>query len=67
VGINHCRFHLFVAEEFLEGADVVAILQEVGGEGVALMRLVITPATHFLCVVFIVRRNHNTGLIEISR
>ena len=35
MGIDHCGFDVFVAEEFLDGADVVAILQQVGGEGVA--------------------------------
>jgi len=32
VGIYHCGFDVFVAEEFLDGADVVAALQKVGGE-----------------------------------
>ena len=35
VGIDHGGFDVFVAEEFLDGADVVAALEEVGGEGVA--------------------------------
>ena len=35
MGINHGGFDVFVAEEFLDGADVVAALEEVGGEGVA--------------------------------
>ena len=33
--INHCGFHVFVAQEFLNGPDVVARLQEVSGEGVS--------------------------------
>ena len=35
MGVDHRGFDIFVAEEFLDGADVVAALQEVGGEGVA--------------------------------
>lgn len=35
VGVDHGGFDVFVAEEFLDGADVVAALEEVGGEGVA--------------------------------
>ena len=35
MGGDHCGFDIFVSEEFLDGADVVAALQEVGGEGVA--------------------------------
>jgi hypothetical protein len=34
MGINHCGFDIFVTEEFLDGADVVAVLQKMGGEGV---------------------------------
>jgi hypothetical protein len=34
MGINHRGFDIFVAEEFLDGADVVAVLQEVSGKGV---------------------------------
>ena len=33
--IYHGGFDVFVSEEFLYGADVVAVLEEVGGEGVA--------------------------------
>jgi len=35
VGVNHGGLHVFVTEEFLDGADVVAVLEEVGGKGVA--------------------------------
>ncbi len=35
MGVNHGGFEVFVAEEFLDGADVVAVLEEVGGEGMA--------------------------------
>ena len=35
MGVDHGGFDIFVAEEFLDGADVVAVLEEVGGEGVA--------------------------------
>ena len=35
VGVDHRRGHVLVAEELLHGADVVAVLQEMGGEGVA--------------------------------
>jgi hypothetical protein len=33
VGVDHGGFYVFVSEEFLNGADVVAILKEMGGEG----------------------------------
>jgi hypothetical protein len=35
VGVDHGGFDIFVAEEFLDGADVVAVLEQVGGKGVA--------------------------------
>ena len=35
VGVDHGGGHVAVAEELLDGADVGAVLQEVGGEGVA--------------------------------
>lgn len=35
MSIDHGGFDVFVPEEFLDGADVVAVLEEVGGEGVA--------------------------------
>lgn len=35
VGVDHGRRHVAVAEELLDGADVVTALQQVGGEGVA--------------------------------
>ena len=35
MGVDHGGFDIFVTEEFLDGADVVAALQEVSGEGVA--------------------------------
>jgi hypothetical protein len=35
MGVNHGGLHVFVAEKFLNGADVVAVLKQVGGEGVA--------------------------------
>jgi hypothetical protein len=35
VGVDHGGFHVFVAEEFLDGADVVAVLEKMGGERVA--------------------------------
>ncbi len=34
VGINHRRGHVAVAEEFLDGSDVLAGLEQVGREGV---------------------------------
>jgi len=34
MGVDHGGFDVFVAEEFLDGADVVIVLQEMGGEGV---------------------------------
>jgi len=33
VGVDHGGFDVFVAEEFLNGADVVAGFEKVGGEG----------------------------------
>jgi len=35
VGVDHGGFDVFVAEQFLHGANVVAILEQVGGETVA--------------------------------
>ena len=35
VSIDHCRFHILVAEDFLDGADVIVDFQEVGGKAVA--------------------------------
>ena len=35
MGVDHCRFDVLVAEEFLDGTDVVAIFQQVGGKAVA--------------------------------
>ena len=34
MGVNHCRANVFVAEQFLHGANVVAVRQKVCGEGV---------------------------------
>ena len=34
VGVDHGSFQVFVAEEFLNSADVIASFEEVGGEGV---------------------------------
>ena len=34
VGVDHRCAEVFVAEQALDGADVVAVLQEAGGEGV---------------------------------
>ena len=48
VSVDHRRGHVSVAEELLDGADVVACLQEVGGEGVPLMP---GPALPALCRV----------------
>ena len=35
MGVDHGGFDVFVTEEFLDGADIVAALEEVGSEGVA--------------------------------
>lgn len=35
VGVDHGGFDVFVSEEFLNGADVVSVLEKVCGEGVA--------------------------------
>ena len=32
MGVDHGCFDILVTEQFLDGADIVAILQEVGGE-----------------------------------
>ena len=33
VGVDHGGAHVFVAKQFLNGADVVAVFQQLGGEG----------------------------------
>lgn len=35
VGIDHGGFDVFVSEEFLNGTNVIAILEKMGREGVA--------------------------------
>lgn len=35
MGVDHGGFDVFVPEEFLYGSDVVVVLEEMGGEGVA--------------------------------
>ena len=35
MGVDHGGFDIFVSEEFLDGADIVAVLEEMGGEGMA--------------------------------
>ena len=35
VGVDHGGLDILVAEQVLDGADVVAVLEQVGGEGVA--------------------------------
>jgi len=35
MGIDHRGFDVFVAQKFLDGADVIAVLEQVGGEAVA--------------------------------
>jgi hypothetical protein len=37
VGVDHGRFHILVAEQFLDRADIVAGIKLLGGEAVALM------------------------------
>ena len=34
-GVDHRGLEVAMAQEFLDGADVVAVLQQVGGEGVS--------------------------------
>jgi hypothetical protein len=36
VGVDHGGFDILVTGEFLDGTDVVAALQEVSGEGMAI-------------------------------
>ena len=35
MGVDHGGFDVFMTEEFLDGADVVAVLEKVGCEGMA--------------------------------
>ena len=35
MGVDHGGFDIFVAEQFLNGADVVAVLEQMGGKRVA--------------------------------
>src|SRR5262245_29455899 len=35
VGVDHGRAHVPVPQELLDGADILAVLEQVGGEGVA--------------------------------
>jgi len=35
VGIDHGRLDVLVAQQFLDGTDVVMVFQQVGGEGVS--------------------------------
>ena len=35
MGINHSGFNVFVFEQFLDGADIIAVFKEVCGEAVA--------------------------------
>jgi hypothetical protein len=35
MGVNHGGFDIFVAQQFLDGADVVAVLQEMSGKTMA--------------------------------
>jgi hypothetical protein len=35
VGVDHGGFDVFVSEQFLDSADVVTVLEQVGGEGLA--------------------------------
>ena len=52
VGINHCRFHILVAEESLDSANIMTLLQEVGGEAMAesVRGDVLVDARHFGCI-----------------
>jgi hypothetical protein len=35
MGVNHGRAHIFVAQQFLDGTDIIAVLQKMGGKTVA--------------------------------
>jgi hypothetical protein len=35
MGVDHRGFHAAVAEQFLDGTDIVAVFEEVRGEGVS--------------------------------
>ncbi len=35
MGVDHGGLDIFVAEEFLDGADVIVVFEQVGGEGMA--------------------------------
>jgi hypothetical protein len=47
MGINHRGFDILVAEQFLDGADVGVVLQEVSGEGMA------KGVTTIMCLVIL--------------
>ena len=48
MSVNHGRAHVTVTEELLDGPDVVAVLQQMGGKTVAIMP---GPALSALCRV----------------
>jgi len=33
MSVNHCRLNVIVAQQFLDGSYVVAILKQMGGKG----------------------------------
>jgi hypothetical protein len=35
MGVDHGRSYLFMAQKLLYGSDIVSILQQMGGEGMA--------------------------------
>ena len=39
VSIDHSGLHIFVTEQFLHSSDVIAVLEEVSGEGIPKGRL----------------------------
>jgi hypothetical protein len=37
VGVDHGGFDIFVSEQFLDGTNIVTVLQKLGGEGMPFM------------------------------
>ena len=46
MGVDHGGFDILVPQQFLDGADVIAVFQQVGGETVPIM-----PSTELCRVV----------------
>ena len=53
MGVDHRGRHVLVAEKLLHSADVVPVIQEVGGEGVAYVWQVILFASFARSAAFL--------------